>query len=776
MAYRTLPAIYTTVVDREKRCITSIKKPYVSDEAQLNSPIVVHSSGICLLDGAEDIYPRTWKCHSMCKTLSEAEKLQILQLKKDFENPVEQVRSLLESIDTDCPHGHYFKHTELNIAEDEIEQSEIDDKMSFTDEFYHENMPAYDDMSISDEETSHHSDTDDGINSVVSDLEEHQQLDYESEGPKKDCIVDDSDLSTSNIQGCHTTGELTDANDIEACDTASVLTDTDDFESCDTTSELTDYDMLEQDVMEVTSLNSADGLVKLQGHPLPCHLGCCESKLRLLRAASVHYPPLRSLLNNIYCVRRCDKLIKKIDNDLASGCIQSLLSNISIENCADLLEDDSLPSSPTDTDGLPGEVSESHLEVEFAEVIQEFYEKLKQDPEFKCCSCERLLMKKALTHFNFTTEKFCSDTWTQLKNYMTEKDPDASKKVHYVCAHCRPILNANNMPGRCVLNGLFSEPIPIELCNLNTIEKQFIQRAKCFQTIVRLGTYTRKVPLYNALKAVKGTMFFLPLGMEDTMRKLEGSGISADCFSDPSYELPDCLPDPELHILVDSRPTKDKVVWQSLADIRKVKEAVQKLQQTNWLYGKVTEASVDDAAEKVIEVVNEATSALIEKSSDEDIAALDAYTIRRMDQFSSTGKDIDHYKLLHVKEKPLDNRLKYLDVLCFPTLFPSGHYGEFHPRTVNLAFSEYIKSRVMNADSRFRKNPEFLFYYLFQKEMRQLAQGIYNVLNSTGKRHLTVKQFMEGVNSSDSNTEANLYTVLQSVRGTKQFWYQKKVM
>ena len=134
------------------------------------------------------------------------------------------------------------------------------------------------------------------------------------------------------------------------------------------------------------------------------------------------------------------------------------------------------------------------------------------------------------------------------------------------------------------------------------------------------------------------------------------------------------------------------------------------------------------------------------------------------------GKDIDHYKLLHVKEKPLDNRLKYLDVLCFPTLFPSGRYGEFHPHPVNLTFSEYIKSRIINADS----SPEFLFYYLFQKEMRQLAEGIYNVLNSTGKRHLIVKQYMEGINSSDSNTEANLYTVLQSVRGTKQFWYQKK--
>jgi len=91
-----------------------------------------------------------------------------------------------------------------------------------------------------------------------------------------------------------------------------------------------------------------------------------------------------------------------------------------------------------------------------------------------------------------------------------------------------------------------------------------IKRAYSFQTIVRLGTYTGKVLLYNAVKAVKGTMFFLPLGMKDTLKKLDQDGITADIFSDPSYELPDCLPDPELHILVYSRPTKDKVAWQGL--------------------------------------------------------------------------------------------------------------------------------------------------------------------------------------------------------------------
>jgi len=63
---------------------------------------------------------------------------------------------------------------------------------------------------------------------------------------------------------------------------------------------------------------------------------------------------------------------------------------------------------------------------------------------------------------------------------------------------------------------------------------------------------------------------------------------------------------------------------------------------------------------------------------------------------------------------------------------------------------------------------------LWQKELRELSAGIYNVLNSTDRKHICVKDFVVGINSSDASIEANLGTVLQSVRGTKQFWFLKK--
>ena len=80
----------------------------------------------------------------------------------------------------------------------------------------------------------------------------------------------------------------------------------------------------------------------------------------------------------------------------------------------------------------------------------------------------------------------------------------------------------------------------------------------------------------------------------------------------------------------------------------------------------MNEGSVDEAAKKAVEVVSTASSPILERASEDDVRGLQAYTIRKMDQYMPTARDIDHYKLLSVHEQPLDNHQKYLDVLCFP--------------------------------------------------------------------------------------------------------------
>ena len=106
--------------------------------------------------------------------------------------------------------------------------------------------------------------------------------------------------------------------------------------------------------------------------------------------------------------------------------------------------------------------------------------------------------------------------WQHVKKCISERNPDVCFNTLWVCQYA--LLNKDKMPCRCFLNGLESEPIPAELANLDALSKQLIQRAKAFQTIVRLAP--AKVPKYNSLKACKGTVFFLPLPLEKTLETL----------------------------------------------------------------------------------------------------------------------------------------------------------------------------------------------------------------------------------------------------------------
>ena len=114
--------------------------------------------------------------------------------------------------------------------------------------------------------------------------------------------------------------------------------------------------------------------------------------------------------------------------------------------------------------------------------------------------------------------------------------------------------------------------------------------------------------------------------------------------------------------------------------------------------------------------------------------------------------------------------MKHLDVMCFLGLFRDGKFGKFHTRDPKLSNAKYVKSRLLN-ESRFRKDAQYVFYLLSQKEKREISAGVFNMLMCTKQRPMSVSTLLDKVNGSDEQLEGNLSTVLQSVRGSKQYWF-----
>ena len=154
---------------------------------------------------------------------------------------------------------------------------------------------------------------------------------------------------------------------------------------------------------------------------------------------------------------------------------------------------------------------------------------------------------------------------------------------------------------------------------------------------------------------------------------------------------PKNLPNPKLYVVLNSKPTKNKI-WCTLVDVKQVQAAYEKLKDINWLHKNLDDESLDEVSKKVVEVANSATSTMVEEATDEDILGFQSYTIQNMNSNLSKGSDVQQYKLQNVKEDPLDNRQVHFDVMCFPTLFLTGRFGEFHPRKVKPNLAEYIKS------------------------------------------------------------------------------------
>uniref|UniRef100_A0A1X7THU5 Uncharacterized protein n=1 Tax=Amphimedon queenslandica TaxID=400682 RepID=A0A1X7THU5_AMPQE len=71
---------------------------------------------------------------------------------------------------------------------------------------------------------------------------------------------------------------------------------------------------------------------------------------------------------------------------------------------------------------------------------------------------------------------------------------------------------------------------------------------------------------------------------------------------------------------------------------------------------------------------------MLEKANDQDLEGLLANANSNFDSKIATGFDISQYKLMNVKEALINDRQEHLDFLCCLTIFPTGQYGEHHPR------------------------------------------------------------------------------------------------
>ena len=136
--------------------------------------------------------------------------------------------------------------------------------------------------------------------------------------------------------------------------------------------------------------------------------------------------------------------------------------------------------------------------------------------------------------------------------------------------------------------------------------------------------------------------------------------------------------------------------------------------------------------------------------------------------------NIAQCKLNSVKENALNYWISYLDVMCFPSLFPTGEFGEYHPRSIKVSFSQFAKSRLFNKDSRFRKNSQNVFYLLWQKKMRELNAGIFNLMKLARGGPMSVSSLIAKLDTAENTWKATCVPCCKPSGGPNSTGFKNK--
>ena len=173
-----------------------------------------------------------------------------------------------------------------------------------------------------------------------------------------------------------------------------------------------------------------------------------------MRFASCHYPVLRGFLNNVYLARSSHLKILKLDESFSKGDFKFIM-----EACR--MPIDSIFSNVVEgtQEGAAQECElrkpdlELRLQAENNKAIAEYRKAVEDYPKNVCCSCQELHQRKNVTVVKFDNH-LGTAVWPLLKQFMLQKNPKAAGKTHFMCSYCKNLIKKDQMPSRCVLNGL----------------------------------------------------------------------------------------------------------------------------------------------------------------------------------------------------------------------------------------------------------------------------------------------------------------------------------
>ncbi|KAG8187778.1 hypothetical protein JTE90_018777 [Oedothorax gibbosus] len=216
-------------------------------------------------------------------------------------------------------------------------------------------------------------------------------------------------------------------------------------------------------------------------------------------------------------------------------------------------------------------LNEDEISAKYHKGLMSLKRRITDTPSHICMSCHKLHYKRDVKDMRKLRIPLDGDMWKKVAKFVN----DHGLPSEYICTYCLAYFRRQKMPPTCLVNELYIEPVPEEIISLNYHEKLLIQRAKAFQTVIKMGTVSCKNKPRSFLnQKVSGKDISTPIPLEKTLERLPK----------PEQAI---ITDQDLYVIVRGIPTNQKKLWQSLVNLSSVNKALKWLKQNNPLYTKI---------------------------------------------------------------------------------------------------------------------------------------------------------------------------------------------
>jgi hypothetical protein len=431
-------------------------------------------------------------------------------------------------------------------------------------------------------------------------------------------------------------------------------------------------------------------------------------------------------------------------------------------------------------------LNNKQTEIDF--VIGRFRQEVTRGPEYVCSVCHRLLFKKQVLECKRECYERKGAEVVTLANrcitlqYLHICDMECEQRCHlsdspssklWICHTCHRKILGGKLPEISVANSMHLSEIPAELNCLNSLEQHLIARHIPFMKLLCLPR--------GRQRACHGPCVSVPINNTDVTNIL------------PRNECDDKM----IRVKLKRKLTYKGHYEYMFVHTDRVRNALRYLLANNKWYDDVTlnnewvnslngtdqlDAEENSRQEPADNSDDENT---LEEQAEEDLT----YIKDQVGLLSDTSLQpvdlgteiIDHnfQDILNMAPGEGNSPVKLLydktnEGKCFPVLFPSGGPTFHDERESRITLSKYLNARIMNADGRFARNTDYIFYAQYMSEVQQVVSSVSMALRKGGGNTSLREASPQMLLDSDSigkilrNNEG--YKFLRGIRGTPPYW------